>query len=132
MSFGFRLAGKIVLEPSPAASVPSGEAVVKIDLLEEGTSSAYVTSVVSLGGDDPEEISLGDLDGAEICIVRVVSQLGGKVLASFTHADGSAQVIPVDPLFVLISATSQITALSIQRTPGVETTVHVLFARKSS
>lgn len=65
--------------------------------------------------------------GISAANVVMIAAVGGVVTARVTWSTSSvsSQALPVDPMLHLISRTEDITAVTLQRSPGVETFVEV-------
>lgn len=85
-------------------------------------------SQLTLTNDSPALLPLGGLSSINTLIVKCV---GGKVRVRITSADGSQQAVPVDTFLALISASVQITAVDVTRTPGVQTIVRYFLGQKA-
>ncbi len=129
MSYVFSLSGKCSVNLPPASGPLSGQAAVSMQIIEELALEDYEYLGMTLEADDPEAVSLGDLSSANVLMVRVKTKDAGNVLALITHADGTEQVVPVAPMFLLIANASPVTALSLQRAPGVACSASVLLAK---
>lgn len=58
-------------------------------------------------------------------------QGGSPVDLIITSADGTAQVIPVDSIFIASFNTKPLTAISVQRTAGVQATLTYVIAQNA-
>lgn len=130
-NYGFRLSGKLMIELPVAATPASGDAAVKIDIFEEMELSSYEVASVTLEDDPPETVGFGDLPSAGFVLLRVKTLGAGTVLARLTHADGTLQVVPVGPIFMVGSLGSPITAITLQRATGVASVVQVLLCQQA-
>ena len=112
----------------------SGQAALDVPIDEALCLAVRSSQVVELISDAPVVVQLpGPTSGAPAApqanalIAKVV---GPRVKATITTADGATQVVPVDPLLVLHTTTvSPITALSLTRTPGNDTFVHLFLGQ---
>lgn len=125
MSYALTIAGKIEVKSPPAVSIPSGDFDFRAKLEDGYVLSNKYATVVNLDADSAEPVSLADIAGANVVFLRVLGSGSGKVLATLTHADGASQAVPVDPMFLLVTAASAITALSLMRTPTIAAAVEV-------
>ena len=120
--------------PQAGAVFSSGQPVVDVPLNEVVTLSLSSTQTIELIGDAPVSVLLPGPSSANplgpqanCLLIKIV---GPRVKATITTADGSAQVIPVDPLLILNSeSVSPITALTLTRTPGVDTFAYVFLGQ---
>lgn len=83
-------------------------------------SSYKVIAPLSLLADGPIALAL---DGLSVNALRV--QTNNPITMRITTAAGTTQVIPVDPLAVIVSLTVPITAIDFTRQSGVATEVVV-------
>lgn len=122
----FRLRGSY--ECGPASGSPSGDPDVVSSLFESLLIKTKTVGSYLLTADGPVDISFGSLSAAHVV---VLSTTGGKVTARLTSADGSQQSVPVDPLGIVISQSAPFTAIDVERTTGVETTVRVFLGERA-
>lgn len=87
---------------------------------ESANLKSKAADVANLASDDPYPVPFAGVVNANLVYMRAV---GGKVVASVTSADGVEQTIPIDPLLCLISSSSPITAISLTREAGQDTSV---------
>lgn len=96
------------------------------ELIARMPIAAKTSDQFTLSTDAPQSVPLGGLTGADVVVLQLVS---GSLSASLTSANGSAQIVPVSSLLLLITKGTPVTALSLTRSPGVPTQVHVLLAQ---
>lgn len=132
MAYPFELRGKLKVDLPPASSevTTAGDLAFQATILERMSLAAKHADVVTLGADPEEEVSFGDLGSAHVVMLRVLTLDAGTVLARLTHADGTDQVVPVDPALHLFCSSSPITALSLQRSAGVAARVSVFLGEE--
>jgi hypothetical protein len=78
--------------------------------------------------DSPVSVAFGNLSSAHIVILKAIE---GKVTAKFTSTDGAAQAIPFDTYLILMSMSAPITALTLTRTPALNTQVRVFLGQQA-
>jgi hypothetical protein len=118
MSDLFSLAGSYTA--TPGSGSPSADPMVNAPIQEQQVLGVQLTSLCYLTNDLEKELPLGCIDGATVVIVKAV---GGKIKLRLTSIDGAAQVVPVDTFAAILSASTPFTAITVQRSPGVATTV---------
>ena len=123
MTTAYQFQGGPSIQAIPGAYASSGVPVTSIPINTAYTLALQNAVSYDLSSDSPVSIPVPGVSGANIVLITVT---GSRVKATLTSADGSAQVIPVDPTFYLESTTvSPITALTLTRTPGVDTLVSI-------
>ncbi len=83
---------------------------------------------MSLSADAFVAVALGGLSNVHVLVVKVP---GGRVTLRLTSAAGSQQLVPCEELVVLVSKTVPLTAIDVQRAPGVTTTVRLFLGEKA-
>lgn len=78
---------------------------------------------LSLNSDSPTAVAFGGVTNASVVILKAHG--GNPVVATITSAAGVTQTVPLDPVHVTISQGTPITAISLTRTPTVETDVDI-------
>ena len=111
----------------------SGAAVIESGADSDGEEmgadvSDEIVSQITLSVDGPVALPVDSLDGVNVVILKSV---GGKVIARFTSADGTAQAVPVDSFLALTSANTDITAISVERVPATPTVVKYFLGQKA-
>ena len=124
--------GTVRVRPLLGTVPISGDFASTASIQETMGIAKKVDTVLSLDDNDPEDVNIGDLTGVNTLCIRVLTTGAGTLLLRLTHADGTAQIFPGDPFFYLVTGTSPITALSIQRSVGVAATVHILAGQKAA
>lgn len=122
----FSLAGQV--GSVPASGSPSGAFQLIATLDESLTLLHKHQDTLQLTVDSPVVLNFGGVVSAHVVIMRVT---GGKVDARITSADGTAQIVPIDPLLILISKTVPITAISLTRVATVDTTVEIFLGEQA-
>lgn len=107
---------------------PSGYPNLTIPLDERMNLEASVVGTYVLTSNTAVSVDFGNLDEVNAITVR---STGGKVRVRLTSSDGSAQAVPVESLFVLITSTVGITAVDLTRETGVEISVSVFLGKRS-
>jgi hypothetical protein len=112
----------------PASGSPSGEfnVATPVDVVVALKRKAIIE--LDLTSDGVQNVDLGALAGINVLQIQSV---GGKVLLRATSADGSAQAIPVDPYFSLITLSVPLTALSVERVAGTLTSVKIFLGERA-
>ncbi len=127
------MADKFLLSGSyssvPYSPVPSADFSVESVLEEAVSLSDKLAATVDLNADGAQAVPMGSITGASVAVVKVIA--GQKVKARVTTADGALQIVPVDPLLILESLSAPVTALSLERTPAVTTSVRVFLGQKA-
>jgi len=119
----FALRGYISVTQGPVAT-PTGDFGLTALLESTLTLSKKHAATVSLDADAVEVISLGDIATADVLVITNVT--GGQIVVRITTAAGATQIVPVTDTLLLISTTSPITAIDMQRVAGVVTTCNIL------
>lgn len=114
---------------TPASGSPSGDPIITAALDERLMLATETYSQLTLNNDSPVTLPLGGLSSANVVIIKVVAP--SKVNVRITSNSGSAQVIPVDSFLALITASEPLTAVSVQRTPGVQTVIRYFLGQKA-
>lgn len=122
----FKLLGSY--EVDPLGSTTSFAPTIAAPINETRTLSAKHVDDVDLAADAPQALNFGGVQNAHIVLLKAV---GGKVTAQITSTDGAAQAIPFDTYLVLMSESVPVTAISLTRTPGIETSVRVFLGQKA-
>lgn len=132
MAGTIRLRAGLMQEPPPSGVSGAGPLVQSsiLDLVKTYGLTAQVLTRYALTADAVAPVSLGPLVSAHVLLLSVASP-GAKVKARITTADGAVQVVPFDDLFLLVSLTSPVTALDLQRTAGVDSFVDVYLGSTS-
>jgi len=114
------------VDPSEAdgVSISASIPLSSVSYLARKLVTRYV-----LTGDGAVTVNFGGLTNAHVVVLR--THLARKVLATLTSADGSAQVVPVNPSLVLFTNTTPVTALTLTRVSGIETTIDVLLGENT-
>lgn len=107
---------------------PSGQPQTLISYNEISYTEKVLSQNIFLGVDTPVAVSLGQLSGVNFLSIRAD---GAKIRVRITSTDGSTQAVPVDPLLVLRCDSTDITAIDITRTAGIDTDVYIVLGKKS-
>jgi hypothetical protein len=126
MADAFKLIGSY--QADPLNNPISFAASVIAQINESKQIQAKQVTDVNLLTDAAAPVSFGGVVNAHIVILKAV---GGKVTARVTSADGSAQAVPFDTYWILMSESVPITALTLTRVAGTSTTVRVFLAEKA-
>lgn len=112
----------------PGSGAPSADPYITAPLDEKLMLSTEVASQVTLTGDDPVTLSMGGLSAVNVLVIKA---LGGKVRVQISSADGLLQSIPVDSFLALVSASANITSVTVTRSPAVTTVVKYFLGQKT-
>jgi hypothetical protein len=126
MADSFKLLGSY--ETTPLGQPLSFAPGVIAQINEGKTLKVSHTDTVTLDTDSPVSVSFGGVVNANIVILKAI---GGKVRARITSSEGSAQAVPFDTYWILMSDTSPVTAFDLTRVAGTLTTVRVFLGEKS-
>lgn len=126
MADSFKLVGSYDVQP--LSNPLSFAASITAPINEARTIDAKVLTDVLLAADAPESVAFGDVTNANIVILKAI---GGPVVARITSAAGALKEVPFDTYLILMSETVAITAITLTRAPGTETTVRVFLAEKA-
>ena len=113
---------------TPASGSPSADPLITAPINEQMTLETELASQITLSVDGPTSLPFGGLVGVNALIVKCV---GGKVTVRITSADGTAQAFPVDSFLALTSASVDITAITVERTPATKTIVKYFLGQKA-
>lgn len=112
----FALAGSY--QCTPCSGVPSGDPIIQAALNESAYLSGKQIDTVSLPDATPKAVSFGDLTQADVIVLRAT---GGKVSAAISSSDGTSQVVPVEPLLILMNDSVAVTAIVLTAASGAPT-----------
>ena len=112
----------------PGSGSPSADPLITAPLDEKLMLATEVASQVTLTSDDPVSLSLGGLSAVNALIIKAV---GGKIRVQISSSDGVQQSVPVDSFLALVSASTNITAITVTRTPAVATVVKYFLGQKA-
>lgn len=126
MADAFKLLGSY--ETQPLSNPLSFAALLSTPINEVKQIKAKQLMDIELDSDPAVPIDFGGVTDAHIVVLKAV---GGPVVATIDSAAGSAQLIPFDTYWILMSETNPITALSLTRAPGTVTTCRVFLAEKA-
>ena len=122
----FSLQGSYTATPSSGS--PSADPLITAPINEQMTLETELASQIMLTVDGPVSLPFGGLTGVNALIVKCV---GGKITVRLTSADGAAQAFPVDSFLALTSANTDITAITVERTPATQTVVKYFLGQKA-
>lgn len=123
MADSFKLLGSYDVNPLTA---PLSFAQVQTAPINETlTIKASMWTEMTLTLDAPYTVNFGGVANAHIVILKSTN---GKVLATLTTSAGAAQVVPFDTYWILMSESAPVTALTLTRVAGTETTVRIFLA----
>lgn len=113
---------------TPSTGTPSADPQVIAPINELMQLSNQLTGQVNLLADPAVSIPLGGIVGVNVLVIKAV---GGKVTLRITSDDGTSQAVPVDSFLALTTYSKDITAVTVQRTPAVPTTVRYFLGQKA-
>lgn len=124
----FRMTGSYATQP--AVGSPSADPqIVSTAILQQLNLVRKLEVEYTLIANPAQSVTFGGLvAGAHVMILSILS--GGKVIASFTSADGALQTIPIDDFAMLITKAAPFTALTLTRTPGTDTLIKIFMGEK--
>jgi len=120
MADAFKLLGSY--ETSPLGQPLSFAPALIAQISESKTLKAAHPDTLLLTTDSPVSVAFGGVTNANVVILKAV---GGKVVATVDSAAGAAQAVPFDTYWILMSEAAPLTAITLTRTAGIETTVRV-------
>lgn len=110
MSDTLTLSGQVAILPDSTSDADlSGDFEIKVPLSQTLTLSRKEGVTVVLADTTPVAVNLGALVNVHALIIRTNLAISVTV----TSASGASQVIPVDSLLVLLTATTPITAITV-------------------
>jgi hypothetical protein len=119
------LTGLVKIEPDADDTTPFPLSA-NISLAATLSVAAKLHFAHELTSDGAFSVPLGGLTKVNVLVITV----SRKLTVSITSADGATQIIPVDnPGLIHFAGSAGITALSITRQAGADTTVQVLLAQ---
>lgn len=127
MTMIFRLEGDY--SSSPTSGQPSGQPDITSPLSELMYLSQHAVLGLDLTSDPAVSVPFGSLSGANVVVIKAV---GGPIKVTLTSSAGSAQAITVDGFATLMSETNAYTAMTVQRTAGIEATVNIFLGQAST
>ena len=122
----FSLQGSYTANPSSGS--PSAAPQITAPINEGMTLANEIVSQITLSVDGPVNLPLCGLDAVNLMVLKCV---GGKITVRLTSTDGSAQAFPVDSFLALTSASTDITAIELVRTPATSTVVKYFLGQKA-
>jgi hypothetical protein len=125
MADAFKLLGGYTVTPlgSALSFAPSLEAVID----EPKSIKAKELSELLIIADPAVSVPFGGVLNAHIVLLKAT----GKCEARITSAAGAAQVVAFDTYLILMSDSVPVTAITLTRVAGVDTTVRVFLAEKA-
>ncbi len=120
------LNGQLSINPSPACGCDPDLGTL-VQLAYSMSIAAKLSTAFVVPSDAPVVIDLTTLPEVNALYIDADE----KVKLTITTADGTAQVIPVDPLMIWFSESVPITALSITRVASTDTTVRLILGDKA-
>lgn len=114
---------------TPASGSPSADPIITAALDERQMLGTETYSQLTLANDSITPLPFGGLTNVTALIVKAVS--AAKVKVIITSASGASQVVPIDSFLALMSASEPLTAVSVQRSPGVSAVVRYFLGQKA-
>lgn len=126
MTDSFKLLGSYETTPlgQPLSFAPN----IIAQINESRTLKSSHPDTITLDTDSPVPVAFGGVTNAHIVILKAI---GGKVRAAITSADGTAQLVPFDTYWILMSESVPVTAITLTRVPGQLTTVRIFIGEKA-
>lgn len=110
MSDTLTLTGQLSIVPDSTTDADlSADFAVKLPLSKTLTLSRKKSTTIVLADTTPVVVSLADIVNVHALVIHA----SAAITATITSASGSAQVVAVDNLLVLMSSTAPITALTL-------------------
>ena len=113
---------------TPASGSPSADPQITAPIDEKLMLGTELTSQIMLNVEGPVSLPFGGLEAVNALIIKCV---GDKITVRLTSADGATQAIPVDSFFALVTASADITAIDVTRTPGSQTVVKYFLGERA-
>jgi hypothetical protein len=139
-----QLSGRVRFAPPAPAVDGSSNPTLLSDIIEDMACSGSTSGTYTLVADGDTSVSFGGISSAGLVVVKVTPNVGippspgfpngvpaapNPVVVKLTSAAGTAQAISVDGFMLLLSSGVPYTAVSLARTPSVQTVVRIqLFA----
>lgn len=127
MTIIFRLDGDY--SSSQTSGQPSGQPDITSPLSELMYLSQNAVLSLDLTSDPAVSVPFGSLSGANVIVVKAV---GCPVKLTLTSSVGTSQAITVDGFAAIMSETNAYTAMTVQRTTGIEATVSIFLGQAST
>lgn len=121
-----RLSGSIVTQPTSGS--PSGDPEIETPVTEQLALTNKAISNYTLTADAPVSIDFCGLAQVNYWMIKSV---GGDVTLGVTSAAGADQKIPVGTFGTAFNQTIPITAMTLTRSPGINTTVRVIIGERA-
>lgn len=112
---------------NPATGNPSAYPGFNAPISERKTLELKLFQAIELTSNPAVSVSFGTLTEAHVLIIATTA----KVVATITSSDGATQTIPVENLLILINDSVPVTALSIQRFAGQDTTANIFLGQQA-
>jgi hypothetical protein len=110
MSDTLTLTGQLAIAPDSTAEADlSGDFAIKVPFSETLTLSRKDSRTIVLDDTSPLVVNVSTIGSIHALVIRT----SAAITATLTSASGAAQVIPVNGLFVLLTETIPITAISL-------------------
>jgi hypothetical protein len=113
---------------TPASGVPSLDPSVSTPVNEIVPLQAKQVGDLTLTVDTPVSVDFGGVASANVVVLKAQ---GGPCTLAVTWADGTSQIVPFDSVFIDISLTNPITAMTITRQPATLTYVKVMLGQQA-
>lgn len=113
----------------PLSGSPSGDPAVASPIKEPVSLSNQSIGTISLDADGPVTLPLGALTQVNVVMLKTV---GGRVTLRYTSSEGVDQAFPVDSFIAHITQSEALTALTVERVPGVQTIVTYFLGERST
>lgn len=129
MSFVETINAQIGTQPNTGS--PTGVAYATTPICLTRQLALRTLYELELTTDSPVAIQFGSVTAANTVNMNVFQGQGNAVTAAVTWANGTGQTIPFDPLLLLQSDSQPITAITLTRTPGVDTIIEIFLGQNA-
>lgn len=113
---------------NPISGSPSADPQITAPINEMMTLVNESVSQLTLNTDGIVSLPMCAVDSVNVLVLKCV---GGKITVLLTSSDGASQKIPVDSFLALTTANTDITSISVERTPSVQTVVKYFLGQKA-
>jgi len=113
---------------NPVSGSPSADPQITAPINEMMVLSNESVSQLTLNTDGMTTLPMCAVDAVNVLVLKCV---GGKITVYLTSSDGTTQAIPVDSFLALTTASADITAIEVERTPSTQTVVKYFLGQKA-
>lgn len=119
-----QVTGSLVTTPATTGGT-AGQLVATVDQTLQLAHQLFTE--YDLASDAPVAVALGGLTNVHALLVQSTS----KVRVRVTTADGTTQAVPCDPVLLVVSRATPITAVELTRVAGVAAAASVFLGEKT-